>query len=96
MWWCRAWSGRPDFAQEAALCIAVRVGNRRRFLAAHRWDWRPTRKVALTFMESAIYSGSNSGVSLKYINPLHPFIFVVDNTLPTTLFRAGSGACPSR
>ena len=58
---------------------SVRVGNKRRFLAAHRWDWRPSRRFVLSAMESAIYSGKNSGVSLKYLNPLLPFTFVVDN-----------------
>ncbi|MDX1546262.1 MAG: hypothetical protein R3247_04705, partial [Rhodothermales bacterium] len=53
---------------------------RRRFLAAHRWDWRPSPRFALTFMESAVYSGPNAGFSLKYLNPMHPLIFVVDNT----------------
>ncbi len=58
---------------------SVRVENKRRFLAAHRWDWRPSRHVVLSVMESALYSGKNAGVSLKYLNPLHPFTFVVDN-----------------
>ena len=33
----------------------------------------------LSAMESVLYSGSNAGISLKYLNPLHPFTFVVDN-----------------
>ena len=57
----------------------VRVGNRRRYLAAHRWDWRPSRHFMLSAMESVVYSGPGAGVSLKYLNPLHPFTFVVDN-----------------
>ena len=58
----------------------VRVGHRRRYLAAHRWDIRPSRRFMITFMESAIYSGTSAGPSLKYLNPVHPFVFVVDNT----------------
>ena len=58
---------------------SVRVGNKRRYLAAHRWDWRPSRNFMLSAMESVLYSGSNAGLSLKYLNPLHPFTFVVDN-----------------
>lgn len=54
-------------------------GNLRRFLSAHRWDWRPTKRFSLAFMESAIYSDENSGLSIKYLNPVHPFIFLVDN-----------------
>ena len=59
---------------------SVRVGNRRRYLAAHRWDYRPTRGFMVSFMESVLYSGANAGLSLKYLNPMHPFLFVVDNT----------------
>ncbi len=51
----------------------------RRFFAAHRFDWRPTPNLVLSLMESAIYSGGNSGISLKYLNPVNPFFFVVDN-----------------
>lgn len=55
------------------------AGSVRRFIAAHRWDWRPSKYLTLTFLESALYSGANSGVSLKYLNPVHPFAWVVDN-----------------
>ena len=57
----------------------VRTVSTRRFFAAHRWDWRPSKKFMISFLESAIYSGIGSGISLKYLNPLHPFTFVVDN-----------------
>lgn len=52
---------------------------KRRFLAAHRIDWRPSRFFNLSFMESALYSGRSAGLSLKYLNPLHAFAFEVDN-----------------
>ncbi|NBC17076.1 MAG: hypothetical protein GVY18_07145 [Bacteroidetes bacterium] len=55
-------------------------GSRRRFLAAHRWDWRPSPHLSFAILESALYSASNAGVSLKFLNPLHPLIAVVDNT----------------
>ncbi|GIV62275.1 MAG: hypothetical protein KatS3mg044_1141 [Rhodothermaceae bacterium] len=58
---------------------SVRAGSERRYLAAHRFDWRPSENVLLSLMESALYSGAGSGLSLKYLNPLHPFLFVVDN-----------------
>ena len=51
----------------------------RRYLAAHRWDWRPGRRLSLAFVESAVYSGPNSGPSLKFMNPLQPFVLAVDN-----------------
>lgn len=53
--------------------------SKRRYLAAHRWDWRPSRHFMISAMEAAIYSGKNAGVSLKYLNPLHTFTFVIDN-----------------
>ena len=59
---------------------SVRVGNTRRFFAAHRWDFRPGKRFMISFLESAIYSGPGSSVSLKYLNPLHVFSFVVDNS----------------
>ena len=57
----------------------VGVGNRRRYLAAHRWDWRPSRRLSVSILESVVYSGAHAGLSLKYLNPLHPAIVVVDN-----------------
>jgi hypothetical protein len=53
--------------------------SKRRYLAAHRWDWRPSPYFMISAMESAVYSGKNTGVSLKYLNPLHTFTFVIDN-----------------
>ncbi len=58
---------------------SVRVGSERRFLAAHRFDWRPHENLALSIMESALYSGAGSSLSLKYLNPLLPFFIEVDN-----------------
>ncbi len=58
---------------------SVKFGSVRRFHAAHRWDYRPTRTFMISFMESAIYTGSASSISLKYLNPVNPFAFVVDN-----------------
>ena len=58
---------------------SVAFGSTRRFHAAHRWDYRPSKKFVISFMESAIYSGPTAGVSLKYLNPVNPFTFVVDN-----------------
>jgi hypothetical protein len=50
----------------------------RRFISAHRFDWRPSRHFALSIMESTIYSGRNSGFSLKFLNPLIFHAFAVD------------------
>ncbi len=58
---------------------SVKFGSTRRFHAAHRWDYRPSKKFMLSFMESAIYSGPGASLSLKYLNPVNPFTFVVDN-----------------
>lgn len=51
----------------------------RRFFAGHRWDWRPSRSLQLTLMETAIYSGPGASPSLKWANPLQPFLVMVDN-----------------
>lgn len=42
----------------------------RRFLAAHRFDWRPSRRVLLSVQESILYSGPDAGFSLPYLLPL--------------------------
>ncbi len=54
-------------------------GSKRRFLAAHRIDWRPSPYLSFSLVESALYSGENSSPSLKFLNPLHVFLFVGDN-----------------
>ena len=53
-------------------------GSVRRYVASHRLDWRPSRYVAFTFMESTIYSGQNTDFSLKFFNPLALQAFSVD------------------
>lgn len=58
---------------------SVASGSERRFLAAHRLDWRPGRRWAFTLMESVVYSGAGSGPSLRYLNPVHPLLFETDN-----------------
>lgn len=50
----------------------------RRYVAAHRFDWRPSRGVAVSLMESTVYSGRSSGFSLKFLNPLVLHAFAVD------------------
>lgn len=66
-----------------------RAGNRgsgesetpiRRYISAHRLDWRPSKHFAMTFMESALISGPNAGLSLRYLNPLSNFVLMVDNS----------------
>lgn len=51
-----------------------------RFFAAHRFDWRPSPRLALTVVESAVYSGANADPSLAYLVPTGVFAFLVDNT----------------
>lgn len=55
------------------------AASERRFVAAHRFDWRPSRHVAVSVMESALYSGPNTGLSLKYLNPLHLYAVEIDS-----------------
>ena len=67
-------------------------GSKRRYLSAHRLDWRPSRHVALTLMESALYSGTQAGPSLKFLNPLHSLTFVVANKPQNTEHNGFVGA----
>ncbi len=57
---------------------SVRSGSIRRYLSAHRLDWRPSRNVAISLMESTIWSGSSAGLSLKFFNPLTLHALAVD------------------
>jgi len=50
-----------------------------RYISAHRIDWRPSRHVAFSFMESVLYSGPGIAPSLKFASPVHVFLFLVDN-----------------
>lgn len=65
-----------------------------RYLAAHRLDWRPSRSVAFSLSESAIYSGPNIGPSIKFAIPVHAFLFLIDNRPkneePNGLFAASA------
>ncbi len=57
---------------------SVRSGSVRRYLSAHRLDWRPTRNVAISLMESTVWSGASAGLSLKFFNPLILHALAVD------------------
>ena len=72
-------SATGDYFTGRAADDTVHTASTHRFFAAHRWDWRPSKRFMISFIESAIYSGPGAGISLKYLNPLHPFSFVVDN-----------------
>ncbi|MEM1270471.1 MAG: hypothetical protein AAGI08_10535, partial [Bacteroidota bacterium] len=56
-----------------------RFGSVRRYVAAHRLDWRPSPRFALTLTESVLFSSDNAGPSLKYLNPLTTATLAVDN-----------------
>lgn len=58
---------------------ATTVGSERRYIAAHRLDWRPDRNLTITAFQSVLYSGANANISLKYINPLLPVISSLNN-----------------
>ncbi len=55
-------------------------GNVRRFVFAHRIDWKPVSKLTLTFFEGDLVSGANAGLSLRYLQPFHVVFFEQDNT----------------
>lgn len=55
------------------------AGSERRFLTAHRFDWRPGRRLALTVMEASLFSGPNATWTPRYLNPLQLQLILVDN-----------------
>lgn len=57
---------------------SVRSGSIRRYLSAHRLDWRPSRRIAISLMESTVWSGASAGLSLKFFNPLILHALAVD------------------
>lgn len=56
------------------------AGSIRRYVAAHRFDWRPSKYFNLSLMEAILFSGENTGFSLKYLNPVNLAILTTDNT----------------
>ncbi len=57
-----------------------REGSTRRYVFAHRLDWRPHDRWTFTLTEGDLVSGQNAGLSLKYLQPFHLPIFESDNT----------------
>lgn len=58
---------------------SVRSGLERRYLFGHRVDWRPTKSLAITVMESVLISGPGTGLSLRFLNPFTAVGFENDN-----------------
>jgi hypothetical protein len=54
-------------------------GAKRRFISANRVDWRVNENFRLALLESILYSGEGSHVSLRYLNPLRRAFFSVAN-----------------
>jgi hypothetical protein len=63
----------------AAGADSVTAGSEKRFLVSHRLDWRPSRHVQITALESTLFSGPNTSLSLKMLNPAHAWGFESDN-----------------
>jgi hypothetical protein len=57
-----------------------RDGSIRRFVFAHRIDWKPIRNLNLTAFEGDLISATHANMSLKYLQPLHVVFFEQDNT----------------
>jgi len=55
-------------------------GNVRRFVFAHRVDWKPVPTLTLSIFEGDLISGANAGLSLRYLQPFHVVFFEQDNT----------------
>ncbi len=60
--------------------LGFKAGNVRRFVFAHRIDWRPISTLTLTVFEGDLVSGENAGLSLRYLQPFHVVFFEQDNT----------------
>ncbi len=58
---------------------SVASGSERRWMAAHRLDWRPSPRLQISVQEAVLYSGAGTGLSLKYLNPTQFLILAVDN-----------------
>jgi capsule assembly protein Wzi len=58
---------------------SVASGSERRWMMAHRLDWKPSPRLVISFMEAALFSGASSGLSLKYLNPAQLLVLAVDN-----------------
>lgn len=71
-------SATPDGRFTGAAGADSVGGSIRRYLAAHRVDWRPSRRFGLSVMEAALYSGPNASPSVKFLNPLLIHLFAVD------------------
>lgn len=55
-------------------------GTINRWLALHRVDWRPSRKLLLSIQEGAVYSGENAGITPLMLLPTQSYALSVDNT----------------
>jgi hypothetical protein len=51
----------------------------RRFVASHRLEYRPSPRFSISLEEAILFSDPGAGFSLKYLNPLHPYILTSDN-----------------
>jgi len=57
-----------------------RTGSKRRFVFAHRIDWRPNPHWTLTYFEGELISASHAGISLEYLQPFHLTFIEGDNS----------------
>jgi len=57
-----------------------RDGSIRRFVFAHRIDWKPLPSLTLSAFEGDLISATHGNMSLKYLQPLHVVFFEQDNT----------------
>jgi hypothetical protein len=57
-----------------------KAGNVRRYVFAHRVDWRPISALTLSVFEGDLVSGANASLSMRYLQPFHVVFFEQDNT----------------
>ncbi len=71
--------GRAGDRSDGRNAYGDRFGSIRRFITAHRLDWRPSRHLNLAYLQSVIISSDNSGFSLQWLSPVANAIFETDS-----------------
>ena len=68
----------PDARFTGRTGDASREGSLRRYLAAHRFDWRPRPWIVISGIETMLYSGSNASLSVPALLPTAVLSFLND------------------
>lgn len=72
-------NGRAGDRSDGTNAYGARFGSLRRFVAAHRLDWRPSRHLNIAYLQSVVISSDNTGFSLAWLGPVYNAIFATDS-----------------